>query len=50
MNNNFSIVSVEEDILKIKGQSIGKDKIIVKRNKETIFEKDIQVESLWMEG
>lgn len=50
MGNNFSIISVEEDILKIKGQSIGKDKIIVKRNKETIFEKDIQVESLWMEG
>lgn len=49
-SNNFSIISIQDNIITIRGNEIGKDKLIAKRNSEVIFEKEVNVESLWMEG
>lgn len=49
-SGNFTIESIEENILVVKGISIGKDKIIAKKNSQVLFEKSISVESIWMEG
>jgi hypothetical protein len=49
-SNNFIIESIEEDILTIRGNSIGKDKIIAEKDSQILFEKKVNVESIWMEG
>lgn len=49
-NQNFKIESIQNNILKIKGLKIGKDKLIAEEDSKIIFEKPIEVESLWMGG
>lgn len=49
-SNNFIIESIEEDVLTIKGNKIGKDKIIAEKDSQILFEKKVNVESIWMEG
>lgn len=49
-NQNFKIESIQNNILKIKGLKIGKDKLIAEEGSKIIFEKPIEVESLWMGG
>ena len=49
-SGHFTIESVEGDIITIRGNSIGKDKIIAKKGSDIIFEKIVNVESIWMEG
>lgn len=48
--NNFIIESVENNTLIIKGKLIGKDKIVAKKESSILFEKNIKIESIWMEG
>lgn len=49
-SNNFIIESIEENILTIRGNNIGKDKIIAEKDSQILFEKKVNVESIWMEG
>ena len=49
-SGHFIIESIEDSIITIKGNSIGKDKLIAKKGTDIIFEKNINVESIWMEG
>lgn len=49
-SDNFVIESIEENILTIRGNNIGKDKIIAEKNSQILFEKKVNVESIWMEG
>lgn len=49
-SNNFIIESIKEDTLTIRGNSIGKDKIIAEKDSQILFEKKVNVESIWMEG
>lgn len=49
-SNNFIIESIYEDILTIRGNNIGKDKIIAEKDSQILFEKKVNVESIWMEG
>lgn len=49
-SGHFTIESVEGDIITIRGNSIGKDKIVAKKGSDIIFEKSVNVESIWMEG
>lgn len=49
-SNNFIIESIEEDTLTIRGNNIGKDKIIAEKDSQILFEKKVNVESIWMEG
>ena len=44
------IESIEENILTIRGNNIGKDKIIAEKDSQILFEKKVNVESIWMEG
>lgn len=46
----FSIESLEGESLVIKGNQIGKDKIIAEKSGKIIFSKDVDIRSLWMEG
>lgn len=49
-SDNFIIESIEENILTIRGNNIGKDKIIAEKDSQILFEKKVNVESIWMEG
>lgn len=49
-SGNFIIESIEENIITIRGCNIGKDKIIAKKDSAILFEKNVNVESIWMEG
>lgn len=49
-SNNLIIESIEENILTIRGNNIGKDKIIAEKKSQILFEKKVNVESIWMEG
>lgn len=49
-SDNFIIESIEENILTIRGNNIGKDKIIAEKDSKILFEKKVNVESIWMEG
>ena len=49
-SNNFIIESIEENILTIRCNNIGKDKIIAEKDSQILFEKKVNVESIWMEG
>ena len=49
-SENFIIESIEENIITIRGCNIGKDKIIAKKDSTILFEKNVNVESIWMEG
>lgn len=49
-SGNFIIESIEENIITIRGCNIGKDKIIAKKDSSILFEKNVNVESIWMEG
>lgn len=50
LNNNFEIVGITDNIITINGVKIGKDKLIVKKDNEIIFEKSINIDSIWLEG
>lgn len=49
-SDNFIIESVEGNTITIRGCNIGKDKIIAKKDSAILFEKNVNVESIWMEG
>lgn len=49
-SNNFIIESTEENTLTIRGNNIGKDKIIAEKDSQILFEKKVNIESIWMEG
>ena len=50
LSGNFTIEDIKDDTLIIRGRKIGRDKIVAKKGSEIISEKDIRVESIWMEG
>ena len=49
-NEYLLIKEFSADSATIEGIKIGNGKIIVKKENSTIYEKEISVESIWMEG
>lgn len=48
-NNNFSIVSYQNNKLIIKGSNIGSDSIVIESDGAEILNKDIEIVSIWLE-
>lgn len=49
-NDNLIIKEIGDDYIIIEGAKIGIGKLVVKKEETVIYEKEISIESIWMEG